>query len=1749
MPNNDISTFTELLQSPSFAEIKNKIQASRILNQLSDHYENLYEVIYSLLNLPEEWELNDNMLYIIADFLDREKDSFDPHDDLLFAVFSPLNLKKIKQMYERLNFLIADEEKYYALLKALILYDLKDIFFTDEPLESLSHLAISFFSSKEAVNFVNVLDPFSPSFNDSIYIYNDLLARTTQGPDFLTELKKILLENNLDNWNKILDRMRKLKINIARFDRYTPILHLHHSWFNPDHKNRLQIINEKLLSPEGIEYVLNHLKLSHLSVEEINLINELVAINIDRVTDAPSWQSLEKSFIHEPSQLEKLFKRFQVILTHIDNLEYKKMLTNDPVLILTLDEYCFAPHTIQTIGLLLNLQTISNTKSALIQRILKAHVEIDDDYVNLLNQIIIKPQLEYPRTLCELSDAWLSKQGLEKLNKFSEKYLTPFGLKLINQLSIEIDDKQIAEINSIDHTSLSIYLDSQKIKSEDTRDLIHLHVSRSIKIDQYIASLKMGQPQNFTDQPINRRRANTNALLKSQCPLTLCIPISQHEEDAIIHIKPHRTQPLSLEELQANLLLILLPKGDHDDICCKKDVLNCVGKKYKEKSLSASDIAQLSDKNIDLDYLNHQLGLTILKNAPQEQAVSSYIEHLIQLKQEDILTQIPDFFFQDNHIELLAILNQHFLNNPLLFTYLKQNIKDNISHEDILTLNSLTQELINFVKKATHPAEILEKIPLACLSQDILKIFSKISSSSDKNQYLNIQTIPNDFIDQSYFQKLIYLDGDYPPFDIDFFLKTPLAWFKDRSLLSSLIIISNLPSSDIHTIVQHGLLDFALQSVEQALLLLNKGLGNFLSSQELVQILDHYIDEQNFFRLLKLAEKNISIEIVTLLNSKNLLSLRQKIYTFACESRPPQAKINCPFLSDSVYFVLRFLIRNDLLYANSPRVNNFFQTLEKEHQKCLNEFKENLADFEKKYFINKNGYLVPKNPFYKAPHLKACQALNNTLKTTQNYGAIANTIKEQQNEIKANDIFSFKSTLELITNQYLTGVKSIYRSLSDSTLSSYGAFLRACLLSDHFYVFLIQEKRLDRFICDFPNILFPILKTYRPNAFAILLVNHDFFRDRYGLYIKSEHDRRKHIEKNMSENTSEQNSSPVSKIFTPTILKRYPKQIPCPSGYQLQDLDINVGMASLNQVAIQKNILFIPLGPIEVENINFRILYIIQKITVENNEKLCAGIFNINKNHFFLCVAYTPINGLTQIMVLNPAFIDREKKHTSKKIKKLLEQQFNHQCKYVEIDVIQQFNYSDCGIACLQTLSDIINANAITISQGNLIFNREKLTLNAYDFLDNEDKFVEQTIMVRKKWEDLLDQQNEWYILYPTGEKESAGSYSLKYNKRMQELKSTCQKLFGNMLEEFTKECGQQVYNYFLVHNDIPYIMPAELTNIIDPFVKKGQWDEKYLVIFNEIQTIEVKFPSEIIKLNLHSVADKLLEHIQLIYRDQQYEIITEDFLEHLRTHNLTDPTMLENVYQDFINANEVFLFKVQFFDSKNWNYFNYVSPLAEKYLRELKVSKLFLLNEHHIEQHFFFSTKKTTPTAHRADQLKNKLVETLNEIIELTKTYEEQPYLLNFLKPFSYREYVANLTIDCIRWKNWIKSERNIILLQRQWLFIIECLTNVSSNVSSNPKSISNLIRPVLAHLIEIPEEKIEKFNNNEMHIIADEKIDVNSLYSLYDDIQTEIMGYEKLQKLVEAEVDRLKSRIYPFDYTLFGEPHLNLNVQLPEL
>src|SRR3990167_6391916 len=628
-----------------------------------------------------------------------------------------------------------------------------------------------------------------------------------------------------------------------------------------------------------------------------------------------------------------------------------------------------------------------------------------------------------------------------------------------------------------DHTLLMDHLNNHLDPTINIIDATKTHTLRIKKIDSLIQDLKQKiEPA----KDLGRKKSNVNAMLATECPFSLVLPLSNQEQDAIIYIDKN-AKAIDYSQLNNKLFIILQSDMDHDVVADKSCLENCLGKFYPQlgRALEQKDLASLDETTIDLDYLNHKLNLIQDDCGKSNTPIQDQITWLNDLKNNPHLSQIPKSFFLDNRLLLLQKLDPNFINKKHLLCYLEKISDDIGTEEDINPLNQ-NINLID-ISCANLPPEAYQ-LPNIFFHLDQITFLKKLDTKYfSKQSYIDyIRQVTGSTIKNTLIAKLNYLIqyevflNLYPKlFDL-----TPVAWFIKKDLMQAL---SKIDPQQINNLILNGAYLFSLENIDQALFTFQYHLGQELSNDNILHILEKHQKHPNYSKLIQMIEDHLPPEFIkeTLFKPENRPLCNQIYRTYS---------LSIPEHDQSlIYQLLDSKIKQRLLEESDPAAHVCLTKLIKHYQSRLDTFSENVEKFAKKHFNrDKQGKYTNKWTLSTEKQLKAYQDIHDAIENKTDFSQLTRLFKKHELTLMdADSMLSSSSDLYAAVINFHESVGRIFESyhIDASNNSKQAAFIIACLLDDNFFRFITDDNHYAK---RYGQAYFNTLEIYRPDAFEKL---------------------------------------------------------------------------------------------------------------------------------------------------------------------------------------------------------------------------------------------------------------------------------------------------------------------------------------------------------------------------------------------------------------------------------------------------------------------------------------------------------------------------------------------------------------------------------------------------------------------------------------------------------------------------------------
>lgn len=344
-------------------------------------------------------------------------------------------------------------------------------------------------------------------------------------------------------------------------------------------------------------------------------------------------------------------------------------------------------------------------------------------------------------------------------------------------------------------------------------------------------------------------------------------------------------------------------------------------------------------------------------------------------------------------------------------------------------------------------------------------------------------------------------------------------------------------------------------------------------------------------------------------------------------------------------------------------------------------------------------------------------------------------------------------------------------------------------------------------------------------------------------------------------------------------------------GYRPIESDINVGLSRLaleyetkkSQNPNASKLTFLPillLGDMTK---------LIPNMVKSRASQSYLGILNYGNKHYAFYFIHKWPNGKISIVLVDSAYSSQHKTWTLKKSEQIFKNLFPG-CDVVSLDVIQQFNHSDCGICVLQTAEDVVNNliqptdNAfLKFTDKKLLINPLALTLNAEKFPNNKKEMLRIAKETRNKWEKIFSETKEWLTITPQLEDLQGPGYALlnsgPYDFSLEKQRQQSEELHHLILNEFKQS------KYFKLLVKDAKKAPADLDfhqTLLSALLIEFRKNSKQVKTYNK-NNFEDTFPGELEKFLVQEISVTVIKPIlmqklaELFLRDNQSILFPEN--------------------------------------------------------------------------------------------------------------------------------------------------------------------------------------------------------------------------------------------------------------------------------
>lgn len=1547
-------------------------------------------------------------------------------------------------------------------------------------------------SNPEVISFLNIKFSQRENIEKVIAVLNAYASAANLN---LKELLATLNSEKISTDYEILQKLEWFQIKApGNVSDWVDVHALNPVWLKPIVANFAKKADVKIISPNGIKYVLKHLSPENLSEDRIKALNNLVNLFVDNANDEQQWKSLEQGFfvIKHPEQSLDIISNFLCSIVRED---------------LTLD----------IIRRVINF--ILNQGEDLYRRLKKSEILLTSSYIKLLNDALIK--ISDPTkfgALNELSGDWLWEEGLNKLNQLdAQKFLNNRGLVFLMSFNpILLGEKEIALLNGADIS----YSENDGEERLSHRGLL-LKFERLKLIKEYVASSSTLQqkreisslPVPKEDEiPLSPKMKLANSLNSDECFITSEKLISnQRSANALITFSDN----LNYESLNDVLCLIKTDNNSKNTfyVPCSRNAANdAIAKQLphfydadRPEKLNKNDIIDLAPENLDIKLIfEHFIQETL--------SISDFAEYL---KSSEYLTGVPMVFFQGK-LDLLQQLYIFYLKNNFLFTYLTLVVNDSVTTEDISKLNLAAVALFERFGRDPKNVKFIENLPA--------KYFKiKEFAPSDFAKFPD----PSKGVKDAFSYRMFCEFSEY---------------------IKPIHFQQGLTMKDY---IDHFTL--AVNLCESAKSMSNDEFEQLTTGLNILDILNAHRDTPDFNALFLPVAKFLLPKLNSIVGENHDYdNLIKKLYHYGCLNH----EVFSDDLQDFLRKKTKSIINEPtgiLAQATSDKFQSFIalkNAAELIVRGLLFELKGHYKDaiFSNLPIYYHKDAVAFYDAIFKFSGVDPLQP--------DSIGKIAQldtTLNDIMNILQAKGNEKFKFYAVDFSQKFKSFLDTDFLSLAAKIEDP--DVLTVCLLDDLFYalltpVFLELYAKNDKISKRF----FEVLETYRPAELIKLLNENESIKTNYNSYKgivvpnesktemtlgstqaanNSKSSTNKDIEKTTvpKKSASQPNGSDTSQKNTSgfmngswftgnsvQVLKHYERNT---WEYTLADNDLNAGLIILRTLPKARDIVFLPQSRIELGGSASGIDSVIYA-TQYNMDRIVYTIMQVHGNHWISVFAFTPKHGPTQILLIDPKFTDKYKRKDSEEFKSKFKRRFEQSAnrdniinekiviKYsnkFEIDapmVTQQFNGTDCGISCLQNGKDLIQKEIVTIVKGKMVFHREKLTLDGEQFIGKEKQFDNILVDVRADWENQLAEykgKNLIFYFYDMHD-EPYGNYKFENNKQLLQAQQNVLDIVDETVALFIKNNEQAITTSLKAQANVASLpdFRALYTDIIDPFLTSidlqayDQAVDKLLGLNNADE--------DVYKISKEYLRNKLELHIRRTFLSSGSILFVEKFLDHLYGLKVIDNQReiklplnnLREIYDAYSSEDPVIRQWINFF-KQDARFYEYVEKCVTAHVKEIN-QKLargnfgnFAANLHPSTKPTpssatttippntaamtlpplasssavsmpsssttFFEPKRTHPAGGQVANKSNVvdlldiLVAKLRDIpgslplVNATHYFKALP-VTTALKGFvmsrlNHDKRVQPLILDCERWKSWLDNQHDESQINQQISFIVK--------------------------------------------------------------------------------------------------------------
>lgn len=326
---------------------------------------------------------------------------------------------------------------------------------------------------------------------------------------------------------------------------------------------------------------------------------------------------------------------------------------------------------------------------------------------------------------------------------------------------------------------------------------------------------------------------------------------------------------------------------------------------------------------------------------------------------------------------------------------------------------------------------------------------------------------------------------------------------------------------------------------------------------------------------------------------------------------------------------------------------------------------------------------------------------------------------------------------------------------------------------------------------------------------------------------------------------------------------------------------IHLGMVDKTPVpeTAKKHIAFLPICPIVegLDDIDLNKDYIqaMKNISESNKGRICFGFINYGHKktslHWIPVFMFTPPDGPTQLLIIDPAFEKPSKNNTHLFLKTLFEKYIPGIVVKERVKISQQFNDADCGFAACQTVLDMIEKGAIAIENNQLVLKRDKLSLDGERYIGNEKDFLLCLRRNREDWENRFKGFKDKVIwtLQAKGNFVCSGFYNFELIQKVSHLKRTLE----TFLSQLTKNFIEVNYGAIELFSQQQINSPTaeQKAELIEKFLKDNLIFNSYCEVLKQFEELRKRYENyslgELINFSEDTVRQNLAAAIDAEYK------------------------------------------------------------------------------------------------------------------------------------------------------------------------------------------------------------------------------------------------------------------------------------------